>query len=79
MKRRFKEQTNPVTAAESSASAQDLFDDSVSSLKDNFDYAVDGLTKLYEDGYQADAKELVEELKAGIDSITSKIAAIIAG
>lgn len=65
-----------ITAAEDSP-ATEAFEDGLSELEDDFDFAVSGLEKLSTDGYPADAKEIAETLSANIDAAIASISAIL--
>ena len=77
MKKYIKNATKPVKAAEGD-SAADVFEDALNAIEDDFDYAIGGLEKISQDGYPADAKEIAEQLKAGIDAAVASISAILA-
>lgn len=73
--KRFKH-NEPVTAADESP-ASEAFEDGLSQLEDDFDFAISGLEKLSADGYPADAKDIAETLSASIDSAIASISAIL--
>ncbi len=66
----------PITAADESP-AVEAFEDGLSELEDDFDFAISGLEKLSADGYPADAKEIAETLSSNIDAAISSISAIL--
>ena len=69
--------TKPVTAAEGTT-AEEAFNDLLDAIEDDFNYALDGLDKLAQDGYPADAKQIAEQLQASINASVSSISAILA-
>lgn len=60
-------------AEEGSTAARDNFDDKVDITKDNFDFAIEGILKIAQDGNLAQAEELITSLNNMIDSAISEI------
>lgn len=75
--RKFTVRPKSITAAEG-ASPEDQFIDSLDPIQDNFDYAIDGLTKIAEDGYRGDAQEIAAKLDSAINAAIAEISAILA-
>ena len=68
--------TQPVTAADESP-ASEAFEDGLSTLEDDFEFAISGLEKLSADGYPADAKKIAETLSANVDAAIASISGIL--
>lgn len=77
MKKYVKNATKLVTAAEEESPAAEAFEDGLSQLEDDFDFAISGLEKLSADGYPADAKKIAETLSSNIDAAIASISAIL--
>lgn len=63
---------NSITAA--SDTEDDSLDDSISNLKDNFDYILSGVELLARSGNSGIASDIVSEVSDSLDSFISKIA-----
>ena len=68
----------PVRAAEGDATPEEAFIDSLDSVKDDFDYALEGLAKIAEDGYRGDAQEIAQRLSDAIQSAIASVSSILA-
>lgn len=58
---------------EASSSARDNFDDKMDQIQDNFDYAIDGISKIAADGNLAQAEDLLTRLNSVIDEAIGQI------
>lgn len=65
-------------AEDAAPSAEDRLNDILSVLKDNFEFAVDGIDKIAADGDVSGAIQLANDLNDTIDSMISEIAGDIA-
>lgn len=65
-------------AEDAAPSAEDRLNDILSVLKDNFEFAVDGIDKIAADGDVSGAIQLATDLNDTIDSMISEIAGDIA-
>lgn len=67
-----------IRSAEESVNKEDILRDSISTLKDDFDFAVSGIEKLATDGNISKAMEQVNALSAMINGSVGEIAEDIA-
>lgn len=65
-------------AEDAAPSAEDRLNDILSVLKDNFEFAVDGIDKIAADGDVSGAIQLANDLNDSIDSMITEIAGDIA-
>lgn len=75
--RSFTVKPQGITAAEG-ADPEEQFLDALDEIKDNADFALEGLAKLSADGYRGDAEQIANQLNDSIDSAISAISAILA-
>jgi len=68
-----------IMGAEGGGSKEEAFDEGLSDLKSDFDYAMDGLDKMARDGNTDEALSLVLEFSSGVAGIISKIVDGISG
>ena len=77
MAKRFTVKPKAVTAAED-ATPEESFIDSLDAIKDDFDFALDGLAKITQDGFRGDAEEISGRLAAAINSAIEETSSILA-
>lgn len=73
MKRYFR----TVTAADEKVTAEDRLADSIDQLKNDFDYALDGIEQLAGRLQMDDANAIIESLKAAVDQAIDSVSSAI--
>jgi len=67
-----------VNAAQDKTAAQEVFEDQISALKDNFDFALEGLNKMGEEVDYKEAASLADNLNAAVEKTISEFSAVFA-
>lgn len=66
-----------VTAADEKMTAEDRLDESMDQLKENFDYALDGIYQLAGRLQMDDANAIIENLSAAVDQAIDSVSSAI--
>lgn len=66
-----------VTAAEEKVTAEDRLNDTIDQVKEDFDYAIDGINQLAGRLQMDDANAILEGLKAAVDQAIDSVSSAI--
>lgn len=78
MKVKLKKRYKYITTAAESTEASELVQDKLKSIKDDFDYIVDGIDKLSRQGQRSsDTLKILDRLESSLSEITAEIAKYI--